>query len=220
MLFPEKLTPPPLIAGMLLPQGTEAESFSRIARLERPPPPRYVLARQLFVAVLTGQPFDWAVQQARDSNDASQRGYALDLLRTAKTFLHMTRGLKSAEPPTARWGPAGGLELPVATHAVTGQGPSRRVMVLHFWRSELPAERLALIKGAFRSSIWRLPGFAGTPIDLVTAPVVPALGRRNLKIVECTEGAIAGDDELDTFHGELASLWDRYHEVHPIRRWH
>lgn len=218
MLFPERLAPPPLISGVLLLRSTENESFRRISRLERPPPSLYALARQLFAAVIAGQSWEWAVEQAAASPDRAQGDLAAQLLRAGRPFLSAKRGTKRQEAPTGRWHPGSDLAMALACHAVSGD--DRTLSIFHFWKDELLDDRLAVIKAAARRYLWALPSFAGVPIELVTAPFSQVLRKRTFRVVRCDEGICASDDQLDEFGMRLTCVWDRYHDAHPHRSWH
>lgn len=217
MFFAERLAPPPVISGVLLLRSSEKESFARISRLERPPPHRYVLARQLFSAVIEGQSLDWALDQAIASPERAQGSLAEQLLKAGKAYLDAKRGSKRQDPPSGRWHPGSDLSMPLTCHAVSGA--ERTLSLFHFWKDELPEDRIAIVKAAARRYLWALPTFAGVPIELVTAPFSKVLGRRSFRVIRCHDGPCAPDAQLDEFGHRLTDVWDRYHLENPYRRW-
>lgn len=219
MLFPDRLPPPPVIAGMMIPSGSQQATLQRIERYERPPPNLYALARDLFTAILRGQPYEWAVGQADNCADQVQREHARILLKTHQAYLRRRSGGWVGEGPTGHWAASDTLKLPLKCHALVDEAGEAVVTIFHFWQTPFPEDRVPLVKAAVRKAVWSLSGRTGAAIELVTAPLVPALGRRNSHLLRCDQGDIAEDVALADFGAKLANSWERYHELHPLRRW-
>jgi hypothetical protein len=218
MLFPNMLSPPNIVAGILIPGSTEELTFRAISRLERPPIHRYVLARDLFLAVLRGRSLDWALNQAESSRLSDQRMHAITLLRACGPFLESHQGTLISETPRVFWEASELLKLPNLHGAVVQVESHRSLALFHFWRSELRADRMSLIKTAVQSALWRSPGLAGIEISIITAPFNDVLKRRCYRRISCDSGC-AEPEELEQFGSRLSDVWSRYHEQHPTRSW-
>ena len=219
MLFPEYLSPPNIVAGILIPGSTLDASFQAIRRLERPPIHRYVLARDLFIAVVKGRSVEWALDQAAKSHLADQRSQAVALLRACSSFLACHRATFVSDIPRTSWVVSENLSLPNLHGAVVETEDRRSVVLFHFWRAELPENRLRIIKAALQATIWKAPGFAGVSVEVVTAPFSAPLQRRAFRKIPC--GLDYSDaDELCSLALRLSHDWMLYHERYPHRSWH
>lgn len=218
MLFDDRLREPTIIAGILIPGVSDHDSFQAIRRLERPPLNRYQLARDLIVAVLRGSELEWANKQARMADNADQRSHALRILSAAETFLREHRGSYRSEAPRTPWLAGRKLALPNIAGAIIGNRSNLSVVLFHFWQGEIPEDRGPLVRTAIRRAVWQNANLVGVPIQLMTAPIVPAIGRRKMRVVDCSTGGV-DDDDLSAFGVRLEDLWERYHDENPERHW-
>lgn len=219
MLFPDFLSPPNIVAGLLIPSDTDEAGFQAIKRLERPPIHRYVLARDLFVAVIKGRSVEWALDQAAKSHLVDQRSHATALLRSCSQFLQHHRGTFVSDAPRTPWDISQSLSLPNLHGAVVDAEGGRSVVLFHFWRGSLPDSRIRLIKAALLAATWKTRGYVGVPVDVVTAPFHGSLQRRAFKKISCGVD-YADADDLSALGLRLSDLWTRYHEHFPDRSWH
>lgn len=219
-LFPDPpLQLPPLVSGIRMLQKDRRETFAAIARLERPPMPKYTLARECFDAVLKGQEWKWALKEAKASAIAEQSRHAVDILKRGQAYLAQRRGADVQKFAPAVWEINDNLALPVKFDTRLIFSDRQVAIHYHFWRKEMTEmqERLAL--RALRDVLWALPGCNGMEVELIQAPWSALYKSRRMRPLSSSLHRLASDDELDEFKNRFASEWSAYHEVHPRRRW-
>lgn len=218
MLFTDRLREPTIVAGILIPGINDHDSFQAIRRLERPPLNRYQLARDLVTAVLRGSEIEWAKKQASLGGNADQRAHALAILAATEKLLRRYCGAYLSDAPRSPWRAGRQLTLPNMTGVIVDDQPDLSVILYHFWQGEIREDRRSLIRAAIRKAVWQNAELIGAQIHLLTAPLIPAIGRRKLNILDCSAGG-AEDDDLSAFGERLENLWERYHEENPERFW-
>lgn len=219
-LLPDpRLPTPPLVTAICIPQATQSETFKHIRRLERPPLPKYSLARQSFDTVLGGQSWEWAYKEADAHPDRQQSRHAVDLLKACKSYLVTNRGARISGFGSMFVDLNAGLRLPVGIDSRTASSEGERAVAYHLWRTPLTESQERLAFSLFRRTLWAQPGCAGIPFDLITAPLRKILGRRSLRILTAEKVHPSDDAEVEHFKTVFVRDWDAYHEAHPRRGW-
>lgn len=213
------LKPPPLVAGICLLRDSHGETASAISRLERPPIHRYQLASELMEAVLRGRPFKWAMGQARASTLAKQRPHAIDLLQVCRPFIERFASAKVRPAGSSGWVAGPDFVLPVIPRMIVDTGSASTALFFHFWRTPLTDRQIRLGLGVAQACLWRLTGYAGLNVEIVTAPVDPLAGKRRLRVLRASDHSLPTDDEMEAFGAELSCAWAAYHLEHPTRNW-
>jgi hypothetical protein len=219
-LFPDPpLQPPPLLSGIRILQKSRRETFAAIARLERPPMPKYTLARECFDAVLKGQDWKWALKEAKASTAVEQSRHAVDILKLGKAYLAQRRGADVQKFAPASWKVNHELALPIRFDTRLNFSDRQLAIHYHFWRREMSEAQQRLVLRAMRDVLWALPGCNGMEFELVQAPWSEIYKSRRMRALSSQKCSLASDDEIENFRENFSREWKSYHDEHPTRRW-
>lgn len=210
---------PPLVSGIRMLQKTRRETFAAIARLERPPTPKYTLARDCFDAVLRGRPLQWAVKEAKASSAKEQARHAVELLRLGRGYLRQREGgvVHQLSPTSVSLDAKTSLPVRFDARLVL---PGREVALhYHFWRKEMTEAQERLALRALQDALWEQPGCSGMELELVLAPWSTLYKGRRWRPLSNAKAHLASDDELAEFKERFSIEWSAYHEERPKRKW-
>lgn len=181
--------------------------------------PKYALARDCFEAVLKGQDWNWALQEAKASSVAEQSRHAIDILKRGRLYLRQFEGAEFRKLSPASWPLREGVLLPVKFDARLALHGREIALHYHFWKKEMTEAQERLALRTLRDALWALPGCNGMELELVQAPWSHLYKSRRLRPISTERHAIASDDEVEYFKIGFLKAWEAYHDEHPKRRW-
>lgn len=215
--YSEPLTQvPKYLSAIFMATKTRAEIVRELERAERPSPPKYDLARQLFRRVLEGGlSFKDAIRQAQLAPDETIRKCAIDILQHSEKFLCNESPARVGQITGLSMVLRNGTEIDVSPVWVRHLRPER-VMVLHFWLTPLSPRQLSAAAAVLEAGLVRChPRLQKCEIDFITVSKPELASGRRFQKYNWSKLQPLDDDALTSFFEPLCKAWSDYKKRGP-----
>lgn len=191
------------------------EAVKGLIHAEQTPPARYVVARDLFIEVLSGKmTYEQAYRQAGYEADPIKRRYALRIMEVSKDFFDNTRKYPISQLPTMAVILPNGMELNVAPIWARYDQPMR-LMILYLWETPLSDLQLSVAAGLLHEAI-RDTKYRGRELDFISVSRPTHSAGRRLQLMGWEKLKPFYDDDLKSaLKFYLCDVWDEYHRRGP-----
>jgi len=207
---------PSFLSAVSMVGDDRSRTIQGLVRAEHKSPPRYDLARDLFLDVLRGNfTIESAFSQAQSLPLEIERKCAEEILNTSKSFL--------SNEPVGRIGLLSPMAIPLPNGMELAVSPvwirhlsQPRLMVLHFWRQPLSQWQLSAAAAILISAVKRdEPECRYLDLDFISVAVPDHSPERRFRRYDWYTVKPLEDEDLHRFLGRLCDAWKEYHNRGP-----
>jgi hypothetical protein len=198
--------------------GDDQEHMIRqLTSAERPSPPVYNPARDLFIRVLQG---DFSIQRAlaetKRLHDETERKCAHDVLVASESFLAREPPAKVGRLDSMEVRLPNGMQLVVSPVWIRHLVPQPRLMILHFWQRPLSDWQLSAAAAILVAAMKRdNPACLSLDIDFLSVAIPDYSAGRRLRVYDWYTLKPLDDEGLSRFFDRLCEAWAAYQRREP-----
>jgi len=207
---------PTFLSAVSMVGDDQERTIRELVHAERPSPPIYDPARDLFIGVLRGHfTIEEALVQARRLHDGTERRCAEDVLAASKSFLtkELPAGVARLKPMEILL--PNGLELGVSPVWLRYRSPDR-LMVLHFWRQPLSDWQRSAAAAILITALKKdNPAYMWLDLDFISVAIPDHSTARRLRLYNWHTLKVLDDEGLSRFLERLCNAWAAYQRRGP-----